>query len=85
MPAPMGVPYKKSVHVSSITLAIDGQLADGELQKLRTFVGNFYRQWGSNYIHFSVEMADDVRKGKSFEYGGGGYLKQAASHWDFSV
>jgi type III secretion system PrgH/EprH family protein len=81
----LGVRYKKSEHDSSVTMAIHGELADGELQKLRTFVEAFYQQWGTRYIHFSVEMEDDLRKGKSFEYGSGGYVKPAASHWDFST
>jgi type III secretion system PrgH/EprH family protein len=81
----LGVPYRKTAHETSATLSINGSLADGELQKIRTFVEEFYRQWGRNYIHFSVEMADDWRKGKSFEYGGNGYVKATPSHWDFSV
>ncbi|MDB5991582.1 MAG: PrgH/EprH family type secretion inner rane ring protein [Herbaspirillum sp.] len=81
----LGVRYRKIAHETSVTLSISGALADGELQKIRTFVEAFYRQWGRNYIHFSVEMADDWRKGKSFEYGGNGYVKATPSHWDFSV
>jgi type III secretion system PrgH/EprH family protein len=81
----LGVRYRKTTHETSVTLSISGALADGELQKIRTFVEAFYRQWGRNYIHFSVEMADDWRKGKSFEYGGNGYVKATPSHWDFSV
>jgi hypothetical protein len=81
----LGVRYRKTAHETSATLSISGALADGELQKIRTFVEAFYRQWGRNYIHFSVEMADDWRKGKSFEYGGNGYVKATPSHWDFSV
>jgi type III secretion system PrgH/EprH family protein len=80
----LGVPYRKIVNDGSVTLSVNGQLADGELQKIRTFVEAFYRQWGTRYIYFSVEMEDDLRKGKSFEYGGGGYVKSGASHWDFS-
>jgi type III secretion system PrgH/EprH family protein len=80
----LGVAYRKIVNDGSITMAVNGQLADGELQKIRTFVEAFYRQWGTRYIYFSVEMEDDLRKGKSFEYGGGGYVKSGTSHWDFS-
>jgi type III secretion system PrgH/EprH family protein len=80
----LGVPYRKVVNDSSVTLSVSGQLADGELQKIRTFVETFYRQWGTRYIYFSVEMEDDSRKGKSFEYGVGSYVKSGASHWDFS-
>jgi hypothetical protein len=56
------------------------------LQKIRGFVETFYRQWGTHYVHYLVEMEDDLRKGKSFEYGAmGSYIKTAPSHWDFSV
>jgi type III secretion system PrgH/EprH family protein len=81
----LGVQHKKIEHDSSVTMSIHGELADGELQKIRTFVEAFYQQWGTRYIHFSVEMEDDARKGKSFGYGSGGYVKSAASHWDFST
>jgi type III secretion system PrgH/EprH family protein len=81
----LGVQHKRTDNGGSVTMSIRGALADGDLQKIRSYVETFYRQWGTQYVHYSVEMADDLRKGKSFEYGGEGYLKPAASHWDFSV
>ena len=81
----LGVRHRTIEHAGSTTMSVHGRLADGELQKIRTFAEAFYRQWGSRYVHFSVEMEDDRRKGKSFKYGGKGYLKSAPSHWDFSV
>jgi type III secretion system PrgH/EprH family protein len=82
----LGVPHKRIDNGGSITMSIRGALPDGELQKIRSFVETFYRQWGTRYVHYSVEMEDDLRKGKSFEYGDmGSYVKTAPSHWDFSA
>ncbi|RXZ38320.1 PrgH/EprH family type III secretion apparatus protein [Oxalobacteraceae bacterium CAVE-383] len=80
----LGVQHKKIDNGASVTMSIRGALPDGELQKLRSYVESFYRQWGTHYVHYDVELADDVRKGKSFEYGGESYIKSSASHWDFS-
>lgn len=81
----LGVHFDKTWHDDSMTFTMQGTAGDGQLQKIRSFVEQFYRQWGTRYVYFSVEMADDLRKGKSFGYGGSDYLKVAPSHWDFSV
>lgn len=80
----LGVQHKKIDNGASVTMSIRGALPDGELQKVRSYVESFYRQWGTHYVHYAVELADDVRKGKSFEYGSESYIKSSASHWDFS-
>lgn len=81
----LGVHYDKTRHDDSVTLTMQSIAGDGQLQKIRAFAEQFYRQWGTRYVYFAVEMADDLRKGKSFGYGGSDYLKTAPSHWDFSV
>lgn len=79
----LGVPYAQINHSSGTTFLIEGALEDIELQKARTFVDAFYRQWGDHYVQFSVALKDDPLKGKSFLSGSQGYVKMAPSHWYF--
>lgn len=79
----LGIAYTQINRPSAVVFLIEGALEDAELQKARTFVEGFYRQWGDNYVQFSITLKDDPLKDKSFSFGSGGYVKLAPSHWYF--
>lgn len=77
------LPFTRNDRPDGITFVIEGALGDGELQRARSFVTEYYRQWGSRYVKFAIELKDDWLKGRSFRYGGQGYVKMGPSHWYF--
>ncbi|MFP7609876.1 PrgH/EprH family type III secretion apparatus protein [Serratia quinivorans] len=79
----IALPYVKVAHTHSISLQIQGDIEDGELQQAKFFIQDFYRTWGDQYIRFSTELKKDWLKGKSFKYGERGYIKVSPSHWYF--
>ncbi|OHX10894.1 hypothetical protein BI347_20095 [Chromobacterium sphagni] len=79
----LALPYNRKDNRDSVTFVIAGALDDGELQRARQFVDGYYRQWGSRYVQFAIELKDDWLKGKSFKYGNQGYVKMETGHWYF--
>ncbi|GGY23900.1 PrgH/EprH family type III secretion apparatus protein [Paludibacterium paludis] len=79
----LAIPFDEIRHEGSVTFVTRGDLDDAALSRLRAFSGQFYRQWGSRYVHFSVELKEDWLKGKSYQYGSEGYVKLAPRQWYF--
>ncbi|MFF7062403.1 PrgH/EprH family type III secretion apparatus protein [Pseudomonas sp. NPDC008258] len=75
--------FTRHKHADGVTFTVEGTLEDAELQALGDFVAAFGRQWGERYVHFAIELKDDWRKGKSFQYGPQGYIKMTPSSWYF--
>ena len=80
----IGVSYTYSSNSSSTTYSIAGGLSDIDLLRLQDFSQDFYRNFGSRYVHFSIELKDDFLKEKSFQYGPNAYVKMDPKHWFFS-
>ena len=80
----IGITYLPKFDDHRITFLIQGDLTDVELLNLQKFTHNFYQYFGTEYIHFSVDLDDDWLKGKSFKYNGNGYVKLAPKHWFFT-
>lgn len=80
----LALPFTRQQQPDSVTFAVKGSLADVELEKLSRYVAGFNQVWGERYIHFSVELKEDLLKGKSFQYGPQGYVKMNSSSWFFS-
>lgn len=68
---------------SSTTFVIRGAIEDGELDRLKSFITQYYQTWGGEYIQFALELKNDWLKGKSYKYGEQGYVKLAPGHWYF--
>lgn len=75
--------FERLEHADSVTFAIESNLQDSELAVARRYIDEFYQQWGDRYVHFTVELRDDVLKDKSFQTGPQGYIKTTASSWHF--
>lgn len=81
----LGVSYTRSDNGNSVTFDVQHSLSDGERAGLQDFVRRFYQDFGTQYVYFSIELRDDVFKGKSFMYGSRGYVKLSPNHWFFST
>ncbi|PRC93875.1 PrgH/EprH family type III secretion apparatus protein [Solimicrobium silvestre] len=79
----LGINYDRISNASSVTYVVQSSLTDIQLVHLQDFIGNYYREFGMRYIYFSVALKDDWLKGKSFKYGGSGYVKMTQQHWFF--
>lgn len=79
----LGIVYERSDNADSVTYTVQSSLNDIELARLQAFTDNFYRDFGTRYVYFSVALKDDWLKGKSFKYGGPGYVKMTQQHWFF--
>src|SRR5450830_495492 len=81
----MAVAFERSESERGISYLIQGDLSDVELIKLQDFINRFYSDFGSRYIQFSVVLKEDWLKGKSFKYGGSGFVKMNPQHWFFPL
>lgn len=79
----LSLAYSRIEHEDSVTFAVAGNLQDSELANARRYIDSFYRQWGDRYVHFTVELKDDLLGGKSFQTGPQGYIKMTSSSWHF--
>lgn len=79
----LGIAYERTANSDSVTYVVQSSLNDIELARLQAFTDGFYRDFGNRYIYFSVALKDDWLKGKSFKYGGPGYVKMTQQHWFF--
>ena len=79
----LALAFRRVGNAHSVTFSIGGDLQDAELAAARQYVDAFHRQWGDRYVHFAVELKDDVLKGKSFQSGPQGYIKTTTSSWFF--
>lgn len=79
----LALAFRRVGNANSVTFAIGGDLQDAELAAARQYVDAFHRQWGDRYVHFAVELKDDLLKGKSFQSGPQGYIKTTTSSWFF--
>lgn len=75
--------FTRVEHGDSVTFAVEGNLQDSELAAARQYVDAFYQQWGDRYVHFAIDLKDDLLKGKSFQVGPQGYIKMTSSSWHF--
>lgn len=79
----LSLAFSRIEHEDSVTFAVAGNLQDSELANARRYIDSFYRQWGDRYVHFTVELKDDLLKDKSFQTGPQGYIKMTTSSWHF--
>ncbi|KAF3999345.1 PrgH/EprH family type III secretion apparatus protein [Glaciimonas immobilis] len=79
----LGITYSSARDHGRLTLVTQGGLTDVDLLNLQKFTRNYYEKFGSRYVHFSVELKDDLLKDKSFKYGSHGYIKMTPRHWLF--
>lgn len=79
----LSLAFSRIEHEDSVTFAVAGNLQDSELANARRYIDSFYRQWGDRYVHFTVELKDDLFKDKSFQTGPQGYIKMTSSSWHF--
>ncbi len=79
----LGITYKTDVQPASVNYIVDGGINDVSLSQVKAMSDAFYQDYGTNYIHFAVELKDDWLKGKSFKYGPQGYVKMGKQHWYF--
>ena len=63
---------------------IEGELNDGELVRIQSFIDDFYHQWGKQYIRFNVALKQNDLKDKSFSYGDFNYTKSGPGNWIFT-
>lgn len=79
----MSLVFSEIKNKNSVTFLLRGSIEDGELERIKQFVNQFYQIWGTEYVQFALELKDDWLKGKSFKYGEKGYVKVAPGHWYF--
>ncbi|WP_279051188.1 PrgH/EprH family type III secretion apparatus protein [Cedecea davisae] len=79
----MAMSFTEINNGNSVTFIIRGAIEDGELERLKEFITNFYQAWGGGYIQFALELKNDWLKGKSYKYGSQGYVKLSPGHWYF--
>lgn len=79
----LALAFDRVGYAGSVTFALGADMRDAELATARQYVGEFRRQWGDRYVHFAVELKDDLLKGKSFQNGPQGYIKTTSSSWHF--
>ena len=79
----IGVDYERVANAGSVTYTVQKGLSDIDLARLQEFTEGFYRDFGTRFIYFSVALKDDPFKGKSYKYGGPGYIKLTQHHWFF--
>ncbi|GAB3629542.1 hypothetical protein PTE30175_01244 [Pandoraea terrae] len=77
------LPYSMTRSADGVTFHVVATLDDIQLQRMQQFTGEFARRWGTRYVRFSVDLADDPLKNRSYRYGGGGYVKNGPAHWNF--
>lgn len=76
--------YSKDKQHDRVSFTVRGYLNDSELNDLKKFIVEFNKKWQRHYVHFKIELENDRLKGKSYQYGSGGYVKLTPRHWDFS-
>nr|WP_241391626.1 PrgH/EprH family type III secretion apparatus protein [Yersinia frederiksenii]ULG19984.1 type III secretion system protein PrgH [Yersinia frederiksenii] len=79
----LGLDYKQKKTNDYISYSVGGELGDGELIRLQSFVDNFYHQWGREFIRFNISLENDNLKDKSFSYGDYDYVKLGPGQWLF--
>ncbi|MFJ3482226.1 PrgH/EprH family type III secretion apparatus protein [Pseudomonas sp. NPDC090202] len=79
----LALPYRQLATTDNVTFTLQGDLADVQIEAARTYVHDFYRQWGNRFVHFAVELKADPLRDKSFQYGPDGYVKTTPSSWSF--
>lgn len=79
----LGIAYERVANTDSVTYTVQKDLNDIDLARLQEFTEGFYRDFGARYVYFSAALQDDRFKGKSYKYGGPGYIKITQHHWFF--
>ncbi len=82
--AARGFDYQIMQSDSGVTLSSQMSAGDSRMAEFNRYVAQFYRSWGRRYVHFSVDLRDDLLKEKSFKYGQDGYVNMGKSHWLFN-
>ncbi|MCD6027715.1 MAG: hypothetical protein K0R08_2234 [Solimicrobium sp.] len=82
--AALGFNFQMTQSDSGVTLSSSIAAEDSRMAEFNLFVAQFKRLWGHQYVHFSVELQDDVLKENSYKYGENGYVKLGKSHWLFN-
>ncbi|AKE05315.1 PrgH/EprH family type III secretion apparatus protein [Burkholderia sp. AU29985] len=78
-----GATYRRVGTESGVVFRIGGELDDVVRVKVGRFVDEFERAFGAHYVSFVTESGAEWVKGKSFKYGGVGYVKESGQHWYF--
>lgn len=81
----LGVQYVKESNDNYISYNITGELTDSELLRLKLFINNFYRQWGTEFIIFNVSLQSDPLKDKSYLTGENHFIKNSQNQWTFTT
>lgn len=77
------VSYTRINQSGRVNFIIDGDLADSEFQRVKTFITNYGRTWYGDPVQFTIAVKNDAMKGKSFKYGDQHYIKLSPQHWYF--
>lgn len=82
----LGVKYTKTKVGNFYSYQINGELNDSEIIRLKYFLNEFYRQWGTEFIVFNVSLEKDELRNKTYLTGGDelNYIKTTPKMWTFS-
>lgn len=78
------VKWHKIVKDKKIIYVIKDSLNDKQTISLINFTNSFYKEWGGEYIQFSISLENNVLIGKSFITNASGYVLLGNNHWLFN-
>ncbi len=78
------VQWHKITKDNKVIFVIKDSLNDNQTASLIKFTNSFYKQWGENYIQFSISLANNNLVGKSFVTNANGYILLGNNHWFFN-
>ncbi|MGY2169981.1 PrgH/EprH family type III secretion apparatus protein [Pseudomonas gingeri] len=81
----LALPFERIERADGVTFNVAGDLQDADREDARRFVDEFYRRWGNRHVRFTLDLRDDLFKGRSFQAGPQGYIKMSSSSWHFST
>lgn len=79
----LSVNYQKRNYGQKYSFNINGELNDSEILRLKYFINEFYRQWGSEFVVFNVALQTDPFKYNSYSSGATNYVKTSPNEWYF--
>ncbi|WP_218173409.1 PrgH/EprH family type III secretion apparatus protein [Pseudomonas gingeri] len=81
----LALSFERIERGDGVTFNVAGDLQDADREGARRFVDEFYRRWGNRHVRFTIDLRDDLFKGRSFQAGPQGYIKMSSSSWHFST
>lgn len=73
--------YHREINKLYSSFIIQGEIDDADLYNLKTFITEYQKQWGNNYIKFIIQLNDDFFKKFSFKKGEQNYIRLSNNHW----